>query len=287
MKLVYEKIIINHKGVLIYSVLQILISLGLIVLLSWLFDTPKEYRLKKELDAMKYELYMLDHKADGVYYFLQTIQQKDSIILDAFDNHEEELDITTPETVGDKLDNIGKILQYSSERLKNVFQTLSANDDRLKHYPAIQPISKKDLKRISSGFSVRIHPVYRMNRFHYGIDFAAPQGTPIYATADGTVVAAGSFLSYGNYIKISHGYEYETAYGHLHSVGVRKGQKVFRGQIIGVVGNTGISTGDHLHYEVIYRDKPVNPINYFAEDITAEEYQMMIKIQETLRVGLD
>ena len=157
----------------------------------------------------------------------------------------------------------------------------------MRHYPAIQPVAKKDFKRISSGYSYRIHPIYKINKFHYGMDFVAPVGTPVYATADGIVEMAGKNLGYGNYVKINHGYDYETAYGHLNSIGVRKGQKVVRGQIIGTVGNTGISTGDHLHYEVIYRGKTVNPINYFADDITADEYQMMLRVQETLRVGLD
>jgi murein DD-endopeptidase MepM/ murein hydrolase activator NlpD len=143
------------------------------------------------------------------------------------------------------------------------------------------------LDRVSSGFSMRVHPIYHMNKFHYGMDFVAPTGTAVYATADGVVTMASDYLGYGNYIKIEHGYNYETAYGHLNSIGVRKGQKVVRGQIIGTVGNTGISTGDHLHYEVIYNGKTVNPINYFSDDITADEYEMMLKIQETLRVALD
>ena len=286
-KLEYNKVIVGHKGILIYLASQIIISVALIFLLSLFFNTPKEKKLKRKVNDLEYQLYVIDKKADGIYYLLQTLQQKDSIILDAFDSRENELTPITPQTVGDKLDNIGRALEYNSERLKSVFQKITANDARLRHYPAIQPISKKDVERISSGFSYRIHPVYNINKFHYGMDFVAPTGTAVYATADGTVVDAGENLGYGNYIKISHGYDYETAYGHLNSIGVRKGQKVVRGQAIGTVGNTGISTGDHLHYEVIYRGKTVNPINYFAQDITAEEYQMMLKVQETLRVGLD
>ncbi len=286
-KLQYEKIIVGHKTIITYALIQFIITIGLIFLLSLFFNTPKELQLKKKINKLEYDLYIIDKKADGVYYLLQTLQQKDSIILEAYDNDEGELTIITPQTVGDKLDNIAKVLEYNAERLKNVIQNITANDSRLRHYPAIQPVAKKDLDRISSGFSYRIHPVYGINKFHYGMDFVAPQGSAIYATADGTVEIAGNYLSYGNYIKINHGYDYETAYGHLNSVGVRVGQKVVRGQVIGTVGNTGISTGDHLHYEVIYQGKAVNPINYFANDITANEYQMMLKVQETLRVGLD
>jgi len=286
-KLQYEKIIVSHKTVIAYALIQFVITIGLIFLLSSLFNTPKEAQLKKKINKLEYDLYVIDKKADGVYYLLQTLQQKDSIILEAYDNDEGELTIITPQTVGDKLDNIGKILEYNGERLKNVIQNITANDNRLKHYPAIQPVSKRDLERISSGFNYRIHPVYGINKFHYGMDFVAPQGSAIYATADGTVEMAGNYLSYGNYIKINHGYEYQTAYGHLNSIGVRAGQKVVRGQVIGTVGNTGVSTGDHLHYEVIYQGKAVNPINYFANDLTIDEYQMMLKVQETLRIALD
>lgn len=286
-KLQYEKIIVSHKTIIVYALIQFVITIGLIFLLSLLFNTPKEARLKKQVNKLEYDLYVIDKKADGVYYYLQTLQQKDSIILHNFDNPEGELTVITPKTVGDKLDNIQHILEYNGERLKGVIEKMTSDNNRLRHYPAIQPISKRDMERVSSGFSMRIHPIYGINKFHYGMDFVAPTGTAVYATADGVVVSAGDYLGYGNYIKIDHGYEYETSYGHLNSIGVRKGQKVVRGQVIGTVGNTGISTGDHLHYEVIYQGKAVNPINYFAQDLTADEYILMLKVQETLRVSLD
>lgn len=286
-KLEYNKVVIGHKGIIIYFASQVILSVMLIFLLSIVFDTPKEKRLKREINRLNYELYTIDKKADGIYYLMQTLQQQDSIIYEEFDNDEGELTVITPQSVSDKLDNIGTALKYNANKFKNIVIGITNNETKLRHYPAIQPISEKDLDRISSGFSMRIHPIYRMNRFHYGMDFVAPVGTAVYATADGTVTEAGPYLGYGNYIKINHGYNYETAYGHLNSVGVRKGQKVVRGQIIGTVGNTGISTGDHLHYEVIYMGKTVNPINYFSQDLNADEYQMMLKIQETLRVGLD
>lgn len=286
-KLQYEKIIVSHKTVIAYALIQFVITIGLIFLLSLLFNTPKEARLKKQVNKLEYDLYVIDKKADGVYYFLQTLQQKDSIILHNFDNPEGELNVITPKTVGDKLDNIQRILEFNGERLKGMIEKMTSDNTKLRHYPAIQPVSKRDMERVSSGFSMRIHPIYGINKFHYGMDFVAPTGSAVYATADGVVSAAGDYLGYGNYIKIDHGYEYETAYGHLNSIGVRKGQKVVRGQVIGTVGNTGISTGDHLHYEVIYQGKAVNPINYFAQDITADEYILMLKVQESLRVALD
>ena len=286
-RLRYDKVILGCKGIILYGIIQVIISISLIFLLSVFFNTPKESRLKKELNKLQYELYSIDKKADGIYYLLQTLQQQDSVIYESFDNDEGELTVITPKSVGDKLDNIGTTLKYNAGKFKNIIVGITNNETKLRHYPAIQPVSEKDLDRISSGYSMRIHPIYKMNKFHYGMDFVAPVGTAVYATADGIVTDAGPYLGYGNYIKIDHGYNYETAYGHLNSVGVRKGQKVVRGQVIGTVGNTGISTGDHLHYEVIYMGKTVNPINYYSQDLSADEYEMMLKITNTLRVGLD
>ena len=286
-KLEYKNIIISFKKFLIFLSIQIVISVILIFLISFLFNTPKESKLKKQLKDQDYQLYTIDKKADGLYFYLQTLEQKDSVIYDNFKNSDGELTVITPKTVNDKLDNINVLLQYNANKLKDIIKDLTNNDLKLRHYPAIQPIAKKDLEAISSGFGMRIHPVYRINKFHYGMDFVAKEGTPVYATADGTVTFRGNDLGFGNYIKLDHGYGYETGYGHLSSIGVKMGQKVVRGQIIGAVGNTGISTGDHLHYEVIYMNNPVNPINFFSQDINADEYQMMITITNTIRVGLD
>jgi len=286
-KLEYKKVILNYKKILIFSLTQIIVSVLLIFIISFLFDTPKEVQLKKELNDLNYQLYMIDKKSDGIYYLLQTLEEKDSIINYSFSNNNDTLTIITPQTVNDKLDNIGSIIEYNGAKFKNIIQEITSNNTKLRHYPAIKPIATKDVERISSGYSMRIHPIYKINKFHYGMDFVAKERTPVYATADGVVTFAGNYLGFGNFIKIDHGYNYETAYGHLNSIGVRNGQKIVRGQIIGTVGNTGISTGDHLHYEVIYMNKPINPINFFSQDINAEEYELMLKITNTLRVGLD
>jgi murein DD-endopeptidase MepM/ murein hydrolase activator NlpD len=145
--------------------------------------------------------------------------------------------------------------------------------------PAIQPISNKNLKRIASGFGYRIHPVYKTWRMHTGMDFTAPIGTPIYATGDGVVIKPKSRMSgYGKVVVVDHGYGYKTLYAHCSKIIVRPGQKVKRGQIIGYVGNTGISTGPHVHYEVLKNDRPVNPVNYFYQDLSPEEYEKVIEI---------
>jgi murein DD-endopeptidase MepM/ murein hydrolase activator NlpD len=145
--------------------------------------------------------------------------------------------------------------------------------------PAIQPLSNRDLNRLSSGFGYRIDPLYKTVKFHPGLDFSAPQGTPVYATAEGTVKIAGnSGNAYGNHIVISHGYSYNTLYGHLFRIKAKKGQRVKRGEIIGYVGNTGKSTGPHLHYEVLKGNKRLDPIYFFYNDLTPEQYQRILKL---------
>jgi len=145
--------------------------------------------------------------------------------------------------------------------------------------PAIQPISNKDLTRTASGWGMRFHPIYKIRKFHYGMDFAAPLGTEIYATGNGTVVqVVSSRRGYGHKIVIDHGYGYETLYGHLSKFNVKKGQKVKRGDVIGYVGSTGLSTAPHLHYEVRQNGKKVNPVNFYFNDLNADEFDKMIEI---------
>jgi murein DD-endopeptidase MepM/ murein hydrolase activator NlpD len=144
--------------------------------------------------------------------------------------------------------------------------------------PAIQPVSNKDLKRIASGFGYRIDPIYKTTKMHPGIDFTAPQGTPIYATADGVVKMAGfSDGGYGNHVVINHGYGYETLYGHMFKVKARAGEKVKRGEVIGYVGSTGKSTGPHCHYEVHKNGQKIDPIYFFYNDLSPDQYDLLLK----------
>ena len=154
--------------------------------------------------------------------------------------------------------------------------------------PAIQPISNKDLNRLSSGFSYRIDPIYKTVKFHTGLDFSAPQGTPIYATAQGVVRIAGNLGNgYGNHVVINHGYQYSTLYGHMYKIKVRSGQSVKRGEVIGYVGNSGKSTGSHLHYEVMKGKKHLDPIYFFYNDLTPEQYQQILKIASSRNQSFD
>jgi len=158
----------------------------------------------------------------------------------------------------------------------------------LKSIPAIQPISNKDLTRIASGFSYRIHPIYKIMHFHTGLDFAAPSGTEIYATGDGVVrVANAESRGYGNHIVLDHGYGYQTLYGHLSRYAVRPGQKVKRGEIIGYVGSTGTSTAPHLHYEVMKGGEKINPINFFYNDLSPSDYEKVLELASKSNQSFD
>jgi murein DD-endopeptidase MepM/ murein hydrolase activator NlpD len=161
-------------------------------------------------------------------------------------------------------------------------------ENLLAHLPAIQPVSNKDLTRIASGFGLRIDPVYKTTKFHKGLDFTAPQGTPIYATANGTVkLAEQSVSGFGNHVVLDHGYGYETLYGHMVRIKAQAGQAVKRGELIGWVGTTGKSTGPHCHYEVHKDGEAVDPIYYFYNDLSPEQFDRVLKLASAGNQSID
>lgn len=177
-----------------------------------------------------------------------------------------------------KMDMLDRQLYIQSQSFDEVVALCKEHDDMLKCIPAIQPVANKDLKKTASGYGLRIDPIYKTTKFHEGMDFSANIGTPIYATGNGTVTKAGWQSGYGKIVKINHGYGYETWYAHMNDIDVRVGQKVVRGEVIGKVGNTGKSTGPHLHYEVHVKGRVVNPVNYYFMDLNADDYDQMIQI---------
>lgn len=178
-----------------------------------------------------------------------------------------------------KLELIRRQMVVQSKSFDEITHLVQNKEKLLAHTPSIQPVSNKDLERIASGFGWRIHPIYKFAKFHEGLDFTAPKGTDVFATADGTVVQSDNNSSgFGNVIVIDHGYGYKTRYAHLSAFKVRAGQKVKRGELIGLVGNSGLSTAPHLHYEVEKNNERVDPINFFYTDLTAEEYARMIEL---------
>lgn len=179
------------------------------------------------------------------------------------------------------LNNISARAAYQVESYNAIEKLINNQEAKLASLPAIQPVSNKELNRIASGFGMRIHPIYGIAKMHQGLDFTAPQGTPIYATGDGVVTTSGFNTGAGNEVVINHGYGYETKYLHMVRIKARQGQRVKRGEVIGWVGNTGASTGPHCHYEVHINGNPVNPVYFFFNDLNAAQYDQVLKIAAT------
>ena len=179
------------------------------------------------------------------------------------------------------LNNISARAAYQFTSYNSIEKLINNQETKLASIPAIQPVSNKQLTRIASGFGMRIHPIYGIAKMHNGLDFTAPQGTPIYATGDGTVTTAGPGTGTGNHVIINHGYGYETEYMHMARIKVAAGKQVKRGEVIGWVGNTGASTGPHCHYEVHINGNPVDPVYFFFNDLNAEQYDRVLKIAAT------
>lgn len=179
------------------------------------------------------------------------------------------------------LNNITARVAYQFESYTAIENLINNQETKIASIPAIQPVSNKQLSRIASGFGMRIHPIYGIAKMHHGLDFTAPKGTPIYATGDGVITTAGNRTGTGNHVIINHGYGYESEYMHMVRIKIRAGQRVKRGEVIGWVGSTGASTAPHLHYEVHINGSPVNPVYFFFNDLTAEQYDRVLKIAAT------
>jgi murein DD-endopeptidase MepM/ murein hydrolase activator NlpD len=188
----------------------------------------------------------------------------------------------------DQLNNLSVRTSFQDKSFMEITSMVKNKEKLLRAIPAIQPVSNKNLNRIGGSFGYRIDPVYKDFRFHQGLDFTAPSGTPIYATADGVVQIAGfSTDGYGNKVVINHGFGYQTLYGHMFRVKAKAGQTVKRGEVIGYIGNTGKSTGPHCHYEVIKRGIKVDPVYYFYNDLTPAQFDRILKAAAANKQSLD
>jgi murein DD-endopeptidase MepM/ murein hydrolase activator NlpD len=265
-----------------------------------LFDSPKEKVLKREIDQLALQYEIMNREMGNVEKVLGNLQETDdNLYRTIFEsepvpssireggiggiNRYEELDGYNNSQLiietARRLDKIRKRVYIQSKSFDDLIVLAKQKEKMLHCIPAIQPISNKDLKRTASGFGMRIHPIYKIAKFHAGMDFTAPTGTDIYVTGDGVVETVKSQrLELGNHIIIDHGFGYETIYAHLDGFNVREGQKVKRGDIIGFVGSTGLSTAPHLHYEVKINGKNVNPALYYFNDLTPDEYDRMIEL---------
>lgn len=185
------------------------------------------------------------------------------------------------------LENLGHQLDVEVQSFEELNKMVNERIEMWATRPAIQPISNKQLDRLHMTYGARLHPIFHVYMDHKGLDFAASQGTPVYATGDGRITMAYFSGSYGNVIYLDHGHHYETRYAHLSGFAIKAGEKVKRGQIIGYVGSTGNSVSAHLHYEVLYKGQHTNPINFFQRDLNNKEYEKLIEIGSQQNHPLD
>ena len=271
-------------------------------------NSPEENSLAAELEEMKIQYELLNKKIKHSQEVLGQVEDRDNNIYRSYfelDPIPEDVrkagfggvnryskfldwkygDIVTE--VSKNIDILNKQLVIQSKSLDEVIVSAKEKDKMLSHLPAIQPIANKQLKHLASGFGMRMHPILKIGKMHAGLDFAARTGTPIYATGDGKVKLAGRDGGYGNAVVINHGYGYETLYAHMSKIKVRRNQKVKRGDIIGYVGSTGLSTGPHLHYEIHKDGKPIDPISYFYQDVSPDEFKILLDKSQQMSVSLD
>ncbi len=272
----------------------------------FMFNTikiPQQKRLEKENEIILQNISRINQQFEYFYKSLKKLEQNDKYIYRTVLGLKEIPEIYRQYNIGGtniysrfknlpgeqlltrtfiKADFLLHRLRISGESYKEITEILANHEKFLAAKPSILPIPRKSLKRIGP-FGMRIHPVFHVRKMHTGIDLTASRGTPVYAAADGIVVRAdAASKGYGKHIRIAHGFGYTTYYAHLSKILVKPGQKVKRGQLIGLVGSTGTATGPHLHYEVRINGKPVDPINFFFNDITEEQYEQMIKQAEAL-----
>lgn len=297
----YEKVTVTLKErlrkVSFTALSAVVLGVAIAVVIVLLIDSPKETALKREIAGYKRELRALESRVDRDSRVLQDLEQRDSAVyrtllgaapprrslrdpeprgfegLEGYDCKGEIARVTL------KVDTLSQRLYAQSVSIDDVFKMAGSKQQRLAAMPAIMPIRKSECN-IVSGYGMRYHPILHHRRMHTGIDLTAQQGTPVYATADGRVTTAGrgeGTSGYGICVVVDHGYGYQTLYGHLSKVAVKRGQKVKRGEMVGYVGHTGLAQGNHLHYEVIQNGNKVNPVYFFFNDLTPAEYEEVIE----------
>lgn len=302
----YERVRTRKSDVVLNALgflsLTVMLAVGLLILYDNYFESPKELILKNEVKELEFYYDKLNKDVELLSQILDNIEQRDDniyrVVLGAqpIEKSVRDAGIGGADRYADirkknightklvialheKVDKLRRKLYIESKSQDEVVQLAEKKEKLYASIPAIQPVSNKQLIALASGFGLRIHPVYKVKKMHNGIDFAASIGTPIYATADGTTTKVDvRFSGYGKMVEIDHGFGYRTRYAHMHDFAVKKGQHVKRGDLIGYVGNTGLSTAPHLHYEVFINDQRVDPVHYFFNDLTAAEYEKILEL---------
>ncbi len=278
------------------------IAITMVLVYNTYFESPKEALQKKENEELRLYYDILNREMDAAQEMMVALQKRDDDIYRVI-NEAEPIPRTIREGGIGGTKRYKKLLEQGLEQEKLILSTLkkieslkkqmyiqtksydeivllAKNKDQMyASIPAIQPVTNKELTRLASGFGRRIDPIYKVRRMHYGVDFSAPRGTPVYTTGDGVVKKVKTnYGGYGKEILIDHGYGYVTRYAHLSEFNIKKGQKVKRGECIGYIGSTGKSTAPHLHYEVIKDKRKVNPVHYFYNDLNEKEYQKILEL---------
>ncbi len=281
----YKRILFTLSGIILVA------FLGFIGFSQFIMS-PKQKAQQRELENLKLNYEVLSKKLDESSSILAQIQERDNNIyrsyfeanpipeeqrkagfggvnrykyLDGFDNSDMIKNLTR------EVDILSKQIVVQSKSFDEIVALAKEKEDMLASIPAILPVKKGDFY-VASGFKMRMHPILKINKFHKGMDFTAPKGTPIYASGNGKVYAAQRSSTFGKVVVIKHGYGYKTIYAHMSKYVVKRGQTVKRGDLIGYVGNTGLSVAPHLHYEVHKNDIAVNPINFYYGDLTLDEF---------------
>ncbi|HBE41154.1 MAG TPA: peptidase M23 [Bacteroidales bacterium] len=300
----FDKVTLGAREVLLrllaFFVGSLLVAGVYYLVFAILFDSPKEKTLLREIEQLTLQYELIQRDMGNLEKVIVQLQETDDNLyrtifeaepipvtlrqggvggvnrykeLEGFSNSNIVIETTK------KLDKLRKQIYIQSKSFDDLIVLAMKKEEMLVSIPAILPISNKDLTRTASGFGNRVHPIYKIIKFHTGMDFTAPTGTEIYATGNGRITTVSSSKrGLGNHIIIEHGYGYSTVYAHLNGFKVRQGQNVKRGDVIGYVGNTGLSIAPHLHYEVKLNGINVDPVNYYFNDLSPEEYERMIEI---------
>ena len=286
------------------------VCLGIIFFYIFLyfFPSPREASLMQYNNNLTAEMEVLGKQVDQMQIIMSDLSQRDDnlyrailgaepIPLSARMGATQQLSyydslarMTNTQLAADihrKVDILEKELYVQARSYEEILELAKQQEVRMENIPAIQPVPNKDLKRMASGYGWRVDPVYHIRRFHEGMDFSAPVGTDIFATGNGVVTYSGWRQGYGETVEIDHGFRYTTRYAHCSKRIARVGQKVRRGDVIALVGNTGKSTGPHLHYEVHYNGRPVDPRNYYFYDLSPEEYDLMVQLSSNMGNMMD
>ena len=292
----------KFRNVVLYLLSTSATALIIVVLVLNFFGSPTERMQSREIEYLKLQYDIINDKIDNLDLLMSEMQDRDDniyrmifeadpipssvrkagyggsnryVALDGYVNSD--MVVNTAK----RIDVLSSQIYVQSKSFDEIYEMAKNKSEMLSCIPAIMPVKGTDIYRISSHYGQRTDPFYKVTKFHGGIDFSGPVGLGIYATGDGVVVKVEKNKSgYGNNVVIDHGYGYKTRYAHLHTIKVKKGEKVKRGQEIGLLGNTGKSTAPHLHYEVIKNNKTVNPINFFYNDLTPEEYDKILELSQ-------